>query len=65
MDIWKKIFHKHKYFGVAYNSEAGMYTKKCLECGKRVRVKIENQSQYLSEDKIAEWAGDSDYFLRN
>ncbi len=64
INIIKKFFHEHKYIGVAYNNEAGMYTKKCLKCGKRIRVKIKNHSQYLPEDKIAEWAGDSDYFLK-
>lgn len=64
MNLLKNLFHKHEYKTVAYNSDSGYYTKKCKICGYKQRVWIQNETKYYSQAQLAEWAGDSDYFLR-
>lgn len=63
MNILKKLFHKHVYRTIAYNGKAN-YTKRCKICGYKQRVQIKNETKYYTQDQIAQWAGDSDYFLK-
>lgn len=63
MSILKKLFHQHEYKTICYNLDLGIYTKKCKICGYKQRVKIVPTTHYKSLDEIAEWAGDSNYFL--
>lgn len=63
MSILKKFFHKHLFKTIVYNMDTGYYTKKCSICGYKVRTQIKNETKYFTQDEIAEWAGDSAYFL--